>query len=150
MCSQILLTRRPVIELVAKSLVKGTVEDTTTKINPHKHIRLLTRHREYTYIAIQTVQLYSIVNKIYNCSYVHTFFSLYLSLSLSLSLSLFLFTYPVLFMLGIFPDRDICDAHSWLRLPPNRNEDRELLKLDVRELRFKGVIIGTSISALTG
>ena len=59
-------------------------------------------------------------------------------------------TYPVLFMFEIFPEREICEAQSWLRLPPKRNEDNELLRLEVRELLFKGVIIGTSISALTG
>lgn len=56
-------------------------------------------------------------------------------------------TYPVLFMLGSL-ESESCEAHRWLRLPPNRKEERELLRLEVLELRVRDV--GTSIKALIG
>jgi len=51
-------------------------------------------------------------------------------------------------MLGSLPERESCEAQRWLRLPPNRKEERELLRLDVLELRVREV--GTSIRALIG
>ncbi len=49
-------------------------------------------------------------------------------------------------MLGTFaPGRDSCDAHRVFRLPPNRNDEMELLTLEVLEVRVKD--FGTSISA---
>ena len=56
-------------------------------------------------------------------------------------------THPVLFMLGSL-ERESWEAHRWLRLPPNRKEERELLRLEVRELLVRDV--GTSIKALIG
>lgn len=57
------------------------------------------------------------------------------------------FRFPVLFMFGILADSDSCEAHSWFKLPPNRKEDRELLKLEV--LEFPARDAGTSIKALS-
>ena len=48
----------------------------------------------------------------------------------------------MLFMLLIFPERDICEAQSWLRLPPKRKEDKELLRLEVRDARLRGGAMG--------
>ena len=58
--------------------------------------------------------------------------------------------HPVLFMFGIFPERESWDAHSWFKLPPNRKEESELLRLEVLELRVSEVGTGTSIRAEKG
>ena len=55
--------------------------------------------------------------------------------------------HPVLFMLTLL-ERDSWEAHSLFRLPPNRNEEIELERDEVREVRLSEV--GASIRALIG